>query len=344
MMKIHNLAFFVALALTGNAFAQIAPATPAATPKLTQSESEANSMLREYASKHKGSGSTGHNMLEIISTKGLPRTAENVNLVRSTLASAVTDDERVELARILGQLHSENDAHGLNKQIETDLKSMISANRGQSSRAATFAYVRSGYNRDSLSVLGQAKSKKMLDNNEYYGELAHLFNFAASDDQIAILSEIDSSKNRYGMEILASGLQSGSGDVKATPEVKAALVALLNKNEPMMPMAIGEFGYVDSIRYTNWLHKVSMLQAQATGTAYETLVLNRLNSDAIDPRKIMAFLISDEGDQFIRKVGKKAAFDPMMQKISIYSKQLPGNKIMRDAVLNVGAKIAALKA
>jgi hypothetical protein len=144
-----------------------------------QPAAEAQNLLSQYSARFRNSGQEGRLLLDAIHAAGLAKTAENVQAVRSLLASDVTAEERVGLARIPGSLYTYDNKTGLN---------------------------------------------------------------APPNDQLGLVSEIKSGKNRYAAEILASQL--GDAQILATsfPETQRALKQYLEENEPDMPQALGEYG------------------------------------------------------------------------------------------------------
>ena len=343
MKKLPQFIILLAFILSNGVMAQNSKNNSELSEKIAQNGTDSKKIFLDYIATKKGSGAVGRDMIEQAELKGLPKTAEHVNLVRTTLASVITEDEKIAMTRLLASLHSPDDVTGMNKQIESDLRSIIYSNQKGSSRAAVLAFARTGYYKDSQAVLSHAKLNGMINKDEYYGELSHILSFAPESDQLAIVSEIKSGKNRYATEILTAFTPSTAVGNKLYPETQSALLQLFLENEPIMPMAIGEIGYVDVIRYANWLHAVALLNNKTSGGKYEDYVLKRLNDNTIDPRKIMAFLVSDEGKSMIQRVGKKSLFDLAIQRIALYSKQLPGSYIMIDFVKEIKQSVSTLK-
>jgi hypothetical protein len=311
-------------------------------PQSAQQAAEAQKLLSQYTTRFRNSGQEGRMLLDAI--QGLAQTAENVQAVRSLLASNVTAEERVGLARILGRLYTYDNKTGLNAVIAQDLRNLVYTGSKEVAGAAVLAFSRLAYFKDSQTVLRYAKDNGYIDADAYYGELAHLFPFAPPNDQLGLVSEIKSDKNRYATDILASQL--GDAQILATsfPETQRALKQYLEENEPDMPPALGEYDVIDAIRYVYWLHAVAALSASTRDASYSEMVFAHLNGDKTDPRKIMAFLSSSRGKIFISNVGRKALFEDALKRVTLYSMQLPQNALMRDAVKEITDAVNSLKA
>jgi hypothetical protein len=322
----------------------LALAQYARPPQGAQQTAEAQNLLNQYSARFRNSGQQGRLLLDAIHAAGLAKTAENVQAVRGLLSSDVTAEERVGLARILGSLYTFDNKTGLNAVIAQDLRNLVYTGPKEVARAAVLAFSRMAYFKDSQTVLRYAKDNGYMEADTYYGELAHKFPYAPPIDQLGLISEIKSGKNRYAAEILASQL----GDVQilptSFPETQRALKQYLEENEPDMPQALGEYGVIDAIRYVDWLHAVAALSASTRDASYNEVVFTHLNGDKTDPRKIMAFLNSSRGKIFISTVGRKALLEDALKRVTLYSMQLPQNALMRDAVKEITVAVNSLKA
>jgi hypothetical protein len=282
-------------------------------------------------------------LLDTIYAKGLAKTAENVEAIRTLLASKVTTDEQVGLVRILGRISISDDKAGSNPIIAEDLRRLVYTGHQDVATAATLAFSRLGYFQDSRAVLQYAKDKHYIDVDGYYGELAHLVSFAPAHDQVDMVSEIRSARNQYAIEILASMSKSAGFLPTIHPETQRALKQCLEENEPDMEKALGSFGGTDRIIFENWLDAVGTLSVATSTQSYSDAVFPRLNDESIDPRKIMAFLSSFAGKRFISDVGRKAPFENMMKRATHYSRQFPQNVHMRDAVQEITIAVNSLE-
>jgi hypothetical protein len=337
----RNLLFAVCFLIVSG---HLALAQYSGPPQSAQQAAEAQNLLSQYSARFRNSGQEGRLLLDAIHAAGLAKTAENVQAVRSLLASDVTAEERICLARILGRLYTYDNKTGLNVVIAQDLRNLVYTGPKEVASAAALAFSRLAYFKDSQTVLRYAKDNGYIVADAYYGELAHLFPYAPPNDQLGLVSKIKSGKSRYAAEILASQL--GDAQILATslPETQRALKQYLEESEPDMPQALGEYGLIDAIRYEYWLHSVSTLSASNGEASYSEAVFAHLNSDKTDPRKIMAFLSSNRGKLFITNVGRKSLFEDAMKRMTLYSMQLPQNALMRDAVKEITVAVNSLKA
>jgi hypothetical protein len=325
------------------ASAQYAPQPSSPRMAAPQAALRGQQLLELYNSKYRNHPVEGRNTLDAIQANGLAKTADNVKSIRALLASRVTNEEKIALARILGSLYSPDDKTGMNTAIAQDLRGLSRAGAKDVARAATLAFSRLAYFPDSPDVLLSAKNRGLIDADTYYGELAHLTAYAPAHEQANLVATIKNGKNRYAAEILASLSHDAITMQRFVPETKVQLLSLLEESEPEFPKALGEFGYTDAIRYATWLHTASLLKRDATNASYKDLVMARLSDEKTDPRKIMAFLASAEGKQLMKDVGQRSTFEPLYQRIALYSRQLPQNMTMKELVQDVTATLQMLK-
>lgn len=304
---------------------------------------QAQDILNQYSVKYRNSGVEGRNLLESAHALGVAKTAENVNAVRSMFASRVTNDEKVLLARILGSFYTYDNQTGQNDGIAKDLRSAVYSGQKDVARAATLAYSRLGYFPDYNDVLLHAQKNGYIEKDEYYGELAHLLRFAPANEQFNIVSKINDDKNSYAVQILAFITHDADAMKQIYPETKKLIQTCLEKHEPGFSQAIGEFSYTDSVRYAMWLHSIAMLNSATTNAQYSDVIFSRLNNQTTDPRKIMSYLASSDGKELIIKIGQRGPFQNALQRIQLYTKQLPQNTVMRDMVQDVAATISSVK-
>lgn len=326
---------------TGNT-SGIAPSAPGFSSK-GQQMVEAQNLFDQYHTKYRNGGLEGRKILERVQARGLEKTAENVKSIRSVLSSKVTNDEKVVLARILGSLYTHDNKTGMNNAIAGDLRGLTYSGQKDVARTATLAFSRMGYFPDSNEVLLYAQKHSLINSDEYYGELAHIMPFAPAVDQIAIVSNIRNGKSRYAAEILAFLPRNPETMKKLYPETQKMLLSVLKDNEPEFTQAIGEFGFTDAIRYATWLHSVALLSSANSQAKYSEVVLAHLNNEKTDPRKIMAFLAENEGKRLINDMGQRAPFENALQRITLYSKQLPDNIHMKELVQDITSTINSLK-
>lgn len=305
----------------------------------TQRAAQAQQLFGEYLAKHRGRGIEARKVLDAVAINRLPSSAANVKAIREALASTVTAEEKVGLARILASQYTLDDKMGFNTAITQDLRGLIHHPRKEVASAAMFSYSRLGYFADTEDLLLQAKEVGAIDEDGYYGELAHVLPYAPSHAQSRILSKIATGKNQYSSEILATLPDNPEVMKRIYPETKRLLLTHLLQNEPGFSIETGVFGMIESIRYATWLHAIAALRSETANTKYADVVLGYLNDEKIDPRKIMAFLISTEGKLLIARLAQPQLFEKARSSAVMYSKQYPQNEMMREAVQDITTTI-----
>lgn len=341
-MKFFFSALSAAIFTLSSTVANAQVVNDAFTTTQAQRAMAAQNLLAQYIANSKNSTDNNRESLEVIQSLGLAKTSENINSIRSLLVSKANNNEKVVLTRILGTLYTIDNSTGLNSSIIKDLKGTVYSGQSDIARAGTLTYSRLAFFNDSDEVLSYAKSKGFIDTDEYYGELAHILPYAPASNQSLLVSKIKDSNNRYAMEILAFTASDPELKKKIYPEAQKLLLSSLEKNEPAFSKFIGEFGLVDGVRYATWLQSVAMLRNSVYGTKYEEVIFTQLNDAKTDPRKIIAFLISTDGKLLIKSTGNKSSFQKAMDRITVFSKQLPQNVILRDSVQDISKSINSI--
>jgi hypothetical protein len=327
------LAIMAAVLVGSTAMAQPGPATFSATSKNASQPD-----FTDYLAKGKNTLS-GRQALEKISIAGLPVTPANIAATRNLLASKISDHEKISSIRILAGMYLPDDKLGTNSAIYRELKVQANSNQREIARAATFGFSRLGYFADSDETLQHALKNQNISDDEYYGELAHIVRFAPGNEQVRFLSKIAQSRNSYSIEILANLIHEANGLKKFTPQSKKVLWTILQNNEPTFPAALGEYGFVDAFRYENWLHANATLASALTATSYNDFILERLNSPKTDPRKVIAFLSTKEGKEFVAGVGDAKKFALANEHIQQYADSFPSNVFVKELVESAGASL-----
>ncbi len=312
--------------------------------KRQQQMEEGQRLLNQYQSNKNsliGIGNLFSSNVETIiaiQAKGLPITAKNVESIRNLLASNSKKEEKIALLRLLGILYTYDNKSNANHLIVQDLRHHINSNDKDICLAALLTFSRLGYFSDSVEVLKHAYDKKLLDENGYLGEIAHLLPFAPTTDQHKLLAILSTGNNSYANEVLISNFTQASRIKKLDPSIKKVLRLHFEKNQPNFPLAIGEYSVIDSIRYSNWLQSSTMLEIDMTGKTYQELIFKHLNNPDLDPRKIIVFLSATEGKYLIdhlQNAEQKKNLKALNERAQLYSKQLPQNTIMRDLVQQI---------
>lgn len=342
MMKNSLIAFACATLLSTTALAQYVVPQRIGMGPPEHAAARAAQLLAEYNAKYRGNATEGRKILDELHANGIDKRAENVQIIRTLLVSKVTEAEKVALARILGAAYTPDNKTGMNSMIVHDLRALSQSAPKEVARAATLSFSRLAYFHDSPDVLFSAWNRGLIDTDEYFGELAHLTPFAPAKDQFHLVTMIRNGKNQYASEILAYLSHDTAISKGFSLETKTQILSLLEANEPEFPKPIGELDYTDAIKYSIWLHAIASLARDSSDVSYHETVMARLNDPKTDPRKVMGFLASTEGKRFIKDVGKRGPLEPLQQRVSLYSRQLPQNFIMKELTAEVTATMQTL--
>lgn len=302
------------------------------------------SLFLEYSSKFVNKGAEGRMVLDAVYARGLKKTPENINKTRTLLASKISDEEKVGLIRILGSLYSPASTSTLNEAILSDLRKFSTSGNKEIGRTAVLTYSRLGYFPDSVNMLTSARNSGYIDNRNFCGELAHLLPYAPVDGQTQLIEKIKSEGDSFSAEILASYFQNKELIKRLSPQTRDAVLSYLEVNEPAFVQATGEFDFVDGIRYSAWLHAMATLSSMSKNANYADYVITRLDKERTDPRKMMGFLMSAEGQQLISQVARTHALDNVQEKMNLYVKQHPMNSTMQEVVRTINERIKAARA
>jgi hypothetical protein len=206
-------------------------------------------------------------------------------------------------------------------------------------RAATFAFTRLGFLPGLEDVLGNALKTSVIGKDEYFGEIAHVVAFAPPSDQARLAQVLRQSKNLYAAEIVAMVINSAALPATWSNESRAEFGLLLESTEPAFPQALGIYDLAAAVRYSNWLNALATVRSSVLNKEGPEFTLNRLNDPRTEPRKAMAFLSSEYGPRLFQLIDEKARFLAVFDKISLYSKQHPQNRDMKEIVGLVAARL-----
>jgi hypothetical protein len=316
----HLLIFFIsAQAVSANATRSVAePKSQQMNPSRAQAEMD--SITRKLLPIEPSSATIGH-----IEALGLKPTASNVDSIRQLLSRKLDSATMASLVYLLGSLYVRNDQFGQNAAIARTLKSYILSGDSNVATAALLSYSRTDYQPDRIDLLDYGQSHNLLNEADYCRELALGLPFAPAPAQMAAATRLAAKDNPLGAEVLAMGIDSQAAATKISPEARPVLIAFLQKREPRMPMALGEFGMTDGIRYTYWLTAMAELtEADGKGSA-TAFILDKLSSPDTDPRKILGFLSSPEGARFVAAVGSRVALAQVIDRALLPARQFPGH-------------------
>jgi hypothetical protein len=296
-----------------------------------------NEIFEQYKQGNRH-GFAGRMMLDDVDVLGIDKTAKNLKAVSDFLKSSLSNEEKVVLARILASFYLRDDANGWNSQVLDDLRQLAHSGDKELARAATLSFSRLGYFPDSESILLAAKNAKQITDQDYYGELTHMLPFASADKQRAIADTIRSGGDTHSVDILSTMLPSTEMLKKISPDALAVIKAFILEHEPKFPQAPERFGLFDVIRYGEWLKSVAALSDKNSGFDFNNASTERLSDVNTDPRKIIAFLISSDGDKFISTASSSETFRRMQQHIEAYAAQNRGDVNIQDIVSTIRDK------
>lgn len=306
------------------------------------SSPQGDSLLKSYLSA-KVRGSLARQVLdELYAASNFSKTQDNFEALRQSLKTSGSSEERVGLARLLSTFYSPNDANGLNKAVRAALLDAKTSNDMSYLSASVLAYVRLDYFDDSESFLAHARERRAIDDDAYYGELAHLLNLAPPGGRASILQNLQQGDNRYAGDILASQLKQG-GAVAELPSPEArVLEKMLADREPVMPGEKNQIGLISTFQYSDWLKSVATLRAAGDPAKYDRAILERIGAPESDPRKAIAFLSNSESDSFILSQHRTPAYAQLLARIDTYAREPSSSPTVQELVRTVHHRTAVL--
>lgn len=216
-------------------------------------------------------------------------------LVRELESSAnknVDVEERVQMARDLNAAYRSSRSELMQNKVSEALTQALRREKDvKVSRALALAHSRLPYDAYTLPNLRAAYERKVIDFDDYYGELAHLYSGAPEKVRGEVIKEISVSHNRYAVDIVAGSLVHDE-NIQLSKEEVSDFRNLLESNEPIFSGSAQAFGYFDAILYVNWLIALSRLQKEGGGISMEKFLGNKLLDPATDSRASIAFLIT----------------------------------------------------
>lgn len=228
------------------------------------------------------------------SPASLSRAAERVDLLIARLESRAGDvgvDERIKAAEDLNKEYFYTLSDDLRRNISNALSRSLRLEKDEKvARAITFSHSRLGFDENTLSNLRFSYDRKFIYFDDYYGELAHLYDEAPPEERRNVIGEISRGNSRYAVDIVAAKIAFAE-DVQLADEEITDLRNFLNNNRPIFDGADDSFGLFDAILYNQWLVAVSRLQSKTEGGSVEQWLGRRLLDPSTDPRASVAFLI-----------------------------------------------------
>jgi hypothetical protein len=93
-----------------------------------------------------------------------------------------------------------------------------------------------------------------------------------------------------------------------------------------MPMAIGQFSIGAGLTYARWLESLALLTEFAGQGIYTETILAHLNAPNADPRNILGYLTSPQGQRFMKSIGQRSTLAPASAKALALANQFPSNR------------------
>ncbi|RZL86015.1 MAG: hypothetical protein EOP82_31300 [Variovorax sp.] len=304
---------------------------------LASNAQDSHNPLASYVPKP---GVEGRIELDRIFVQGVPLTARSALAARALLNAGLSNDEKIALARILGRLYAADNPTGHNADILLDLRSLVGDENKEVARSAALSFSRVGYLPGSDALLKTAFEAKVLDADDYYGELAHMAPLAPAGVQDELLSTMRASANAYAADILAGSI---NDDPKILDRYSAHAVSelgqLIGQSEPRFASATGDFGLTDAVRYAAWLRATAQIESRASGGDVDAAIISRLSMPGIDPRKITAYLLMPEASSMLSSARIGSPAGGLVSASHQYAAQHPGSKGLQSAAQEIGRRV-----
>lgn len=333
-----SISIIVALLLAAAGGAALAQ-TATSIPPLQVNQGGGFEALSSYLRQRPASDGAAEMLLEQAYAGRVPRSASNAALIRGLLARRLTSRERIVVLRLVRQQWSFDDATGRNSQLLSDLRAGCRDADPAVRSAALLAYTRTGYQPDALDLLESAAAAGVIDADTRFGEVAHMIPFAPAMEQVRLASILQSSGNGFAADVIGMSANSAQLVASLDPQARALLVRFLRANEPGFGPAVGRIDFGQAANYSMWLASVANLTATALKA---DVIWSELNRPELDPRKIMAFLASANGEEFIRTGRSSREFATLLARASSYASQHPQNADMREMVEHARSLVSRL--
>lgn len=320
----RNLALAVILAIGSH----VACAQPTQPDRF--SNQSAAQLLQAYRSG-KADPMRRQEQLIAILNKTLPATDTNLAAARESLAKANALEEKVLLIKVLASMYEPRSRSRQNLLIESDIRKLTESGDKRLAAEAVIEYSRLGYPADRYPILQRAHAARIIDDDGYFGELAHGLRFSNPADQARMLSELEQSRNGYGAEVLASTFGNKVLLDQLPSATKSRLLDVLAGQEPAFPFAQDRFGGMDMARYAIWTDTVANIEETLGRRSYAESVIARLSAPQVDPRKILAVFGSPEGQRVLREAKDGARLRQLQGRAQAFANSLPQNAMLRDA-------------
>jgi hypothetical protein len=296
---------------------------------------QGENLLAAYEARNSSRDDHAVRELEAIYAAGLPPTKAVIETARRLLRSASSDEERALLAKILGSLYHQTDDVVLRNDMALDLASLVrGADSKDLGRAAALTYSRLGYFEDSVELLTLARTSGFIEDNDYYGDLAHLVPLAPSSEQSKILEKIRVANNEFSRDILATNLNRAEFVETLSSDVVSQAKSVLEMNEPAFTGSPSEYGTFDAIRYEKWLNAMRNLNDRGEASSSNDFLARKLLEPGADPRKLLAAFGSEEQTFPIVKHFDPDAIALLDRSIADFAQRNPESVMVQEAAFN----------
>ena len=279
----------------------------------------------------------GHEaIVKIASTRSLPATRANATALLALLQSAGSSEDRAMLARMAGDLHYDFGKVGdqaTQADIRDGLRQLVKNEHDPIVRkAAAFTYGRLGWFPDSMALL--ARSRPLLGDRDYYGELAHLLLLTPAAEQPEILKELEAGEGQhtgYAKEILANEMRSEHAVDQVSPAGAKGALMLLLKTVPTFVAEPQAMGVADLFQYSDWFIAVVKLTVKTTGQPTASVVANMVQLDG-DPRKLIAIFGDGQSAALARSAMDRRTLDKVNATLVAYAARFASNRTVQGFV------------
>ena len=282
----------------------------------------AGTLLEQYKNNPGLTKEKNNETLQKIQNLGLNKTEQNLNTASILLNDANSDEEKITLIRIIGNFYSPNDHLTKNQDVLKKIRDAAASKQPNVAAAAALTYSRLGYFTDTVPLLKRSMELGFLKKNEYAGELAHLIWHAKLNEQRLLATELSANDSIYAAEILANYFSDESYREKINPDLKFDILEYVIKNEPAFSNTIGEYSIFHALAYSEWLHTVALLTNDTQTESYDRVIMRYLGQVTSSPKKIIAYLSSEQGQKFLSSAPNSDA-KILLDKINHYSENPP---------------------
>ena len=305
------------------------------TPSAEVMGTSVQSLFAQYLMKNKRGDIQQTALLDLIYSKTLPATQENTNNLIQAYSTTDSEGQKISLLRLLGQMYDNGDIQVRNTAIYTILSAAQDSHSPKIAAEAVRIYSESGYFPNTLQLLNDARSSKIIDDEDYNASLAKLILIAPSDAIEAIVKILSKGSNLRALDILTLTFASPSNEA-FTHDSKKAILEILEKNEPEFPEDRSRMGGLDAVRYDTWLNAAANLSQSVTGEDRNLFINRKLSTPNIDERKLVAFFISSPEQPINFAKQNHPTFEKMKQAVTARARAYPDDSLTAEARHRLG--------